>query len=202
MKSLMENRENRAAILTLIEELEKMVGFKLKTPKHFEMMRSTVFNRTGELLSTTTLKRIWGYLEEPLNTRESTLSILARSLGYADWDSFNKNISEHNDGFTPSSPFLGRRINVMTDMKVGDLLSIYWQPDRKCLVKLIDECRFEVIQSFGTRLSPGDTFYCHMIMAGYPLYLSQLKQGNSTPVGYVCGQGPGGVQYEILASEE
>ena len=53
-----------------------------------------------------------------------------------------------------------------------------------------------------TRLQPGDTFLCNLIIEGEPLYLDQLRQAgnvqqNTTPKSYVCGMDTG-VWYEFL----
>lgn len=180
----------------LIQRLEEMTGSKIKTPKDFNRMSTIVFNRTGEMISPTTLKRIWGYIDEPLNTRLSTLSILARSLGYPDFEAFCRSC-ENSGEVDPSSPVLGRRLNVLSQLEAGDTVKLSWNPERKCIISYLGEGRFEVVESEKTRLKPGDTFYCYLIIAGFPLYLSELRQEDREPSGYVCGRGEGGVQFEV-----
>lgn len=189
------NQENE--IQALRDALEEALGIKVETPKHFNMLRMMVFNRTSEYISTSTLKRIWGYIGKATNTRGTTLSLLARTIGYKDWEDFCKR-NERQPGETkiPSSPKFGRSINVIRDLKRGEVLKLYWHPGRVCIVKYLGNMKFEVVESEKTRLVPGTTFYCHLIVSGHPLYLSDVRIRNSVPSAYMCGKLHGGVQFE------
>lgn len=178
--------------------LEDSMNIKMLTPKHFEQLRYFVFERTGEFLSSTTLKRIWGYLNEPLKTRVTTLSILSQALGYRDWEDFTR----RNDGAPseqglPSSYKLVKSLNVQTDLARGQLVTLYWMPNRICTIKYLGGLGFVVTESLHTRLQPGDHFECNLILAGHPLYLSNLIRGNSEPTVYICGKLHGGIQFKI-----
>lgn len=198
----MEKDKSKKAIASIVKAIEEAVGFKVETPKTFELLRQIIFQRTGEYISATTLKRIWGYLDEPLQTRHTTLSILARTIGYKEWDDFLHNReSGLPERKIPSTPSFGRSINVTADLQDGDRIKLYWNPGRECLIRYIGNMQFVVEESKKTRLKPGDTFFCHLIIAGHPLYLSNLVQGVSEPVAYVCGRIHGGIQYEILRAE-
>ena len=193
----MEKEKHIKEVRALKAALEEAVGFKMETPKNFEHLRAVIFSRTGEYISTTTLKRIWGYLNEPLQTRTSTLSLLARTVGYKDWEDFVKRSdTASTEKKIPSSPKFGRAINVNSDLKKGDRLKLYWHPGRVCKIRYLGKMQFVVEESQKTRLKPGDTFYCHLIIAGHPLYLSNLKHGDADPVAYICGRIHGGIQFE------
>lgn len=74
----------------LCEALEAAIGRKMEKASDFDRMAEYVFEKTHEKVSSTTLKRLWGYLKEGSSPRESTLDILAQSLGKADWNAFCK----------------------------------------------------------------------------------------------------------------
>ena len=195
----MEQKDRRPHIELLKSELEEAIGEEIKTPRQFEKLRELVYARTREYVSTTTLKRIWGYLNEPLKTREGTLTLLAQTLGFKSWDDFislkNGSLQEHK---LPSSPKFGRSITVATDLVAGDRIRLTWYPGRVCVVRYLGDMKFEVEESEKTRLKPGDTFCCHLILAGNPLYLSNLRHGNSPATAYMCGRIHGGIQFEKL----
>ena len=199
----MEKEKQIKEIEALKAALEEASGFKIETPKNFEQLRGVIFRRTGEYISTTTLKRIWGYLNEPLQTRPTTLSLLARTVGYKDWEDFvMRSGKASTEKKIPSSPKFGKAINVNSDMKEGDRVMLYWHPGRECLVRYEGKMQFVVEESKKTRLKPGDTFYCHLIIAGHPLYLSNLKHGNAEPVAYICGRIHGGIQFERISASD
>ena len=75
----------------LCKEIETALNHKIKTPKDFDFLRENIYARLHVLVSRTTLMRIWGYLSEDVTPRVGTLSILAKFLGYSDWEGYCKN---------------------------------------------------------------------------------------------------------------
>lgn len=194
----MDKETQQQNVESLKKALEAAAEIRFDTPKQFEKLRQFIFNRTGDYISRTTLMRIWGYVDEPLNTRVSTFSLLARTVGYKDWEDFiNRRDSASNDTISSSYKF-GRSINVISDLTPGQTIILYWDPGRECKVRYLGEMRFEVIESRNTRLLPGDTFYCNLIIPGHPLHLSGVKRDKLKPAPYICGLRRGGIQYEIL----
>lgn len=177
----------------LKKEIEAALGREMRTPKDFDYLRECIYSRLQVLISRTTLMRIWGYLDEKVIPRDSTLGILAQFLGYRNWEEFQQNSSlSEEEG---SSPVLSRRLNVANDLALGDCLRLTWQPERVCDIRYLGELRFIVIDSKKTCLKKGDTFECSLIVEGEPLYLDNLRQGNHPPVAYICGK-KSGVNFE------
>jgi len=84
----MATAQQDQALERLREKIETVVGRKMKTPKDFDFLAGQIFDKLHENVSSTTLKRIWGYLPETSAPRISTLDLLAQYVDYADWDSF------------------------------------------------------------------------------------------------------------------
>jgi hypothetical protein len=178
----------------LKKEIEAALGREMCTPKDFEYLRECVYSRLQVMISRTTLMRIWGYVDEKVVTRESTLGILAQFLGYRNWEEFQQNSSSSEaEG---SNPVLSRRLNVTNELALGDCLRLTWQPGRVCDIKYLGELRFIVTASEKTRLKKGDTFECSLIVEGEPLYLDNLRQESHQPIAYVCGK-KSGVRYDF-----
>ena len=72
----------------LCQAVEQAMGKRLQTHKYFDLMSERVYARTGEMVSRNTLRRVWGKLDEERTPHRSTLSILARFIGYSDFDAF------------------------------------------------------------------------------------------------------------------
>lgn len=77
----------------LTEVVEETVKRKILTLRDFEWLRLAIFERSGELISISTLKRIWKYMPRG-EVRTGSLNIVARFAGYASWTTFAE--SEHN----------------------------------------------------------------------------------------------------------
>ena len=179
----------------LLTDIETALGKKLHTPKDFDFLRERIYARLHILVSRTTLMRIWGYVAEDVKPRRSTLDVLTQFIGYQDWDEYLHNSLLPKE--QQSSPVLTRRLSVARSLTRGDRLRLMWQPGRICDVEYTGDLLFRVISSANTRIHEGDTFECSLIIEGEPLYLDNLKQGNSPTIAYVCGK-KSGVLFEYL----
>ena len=184
----------------LRSEVEAALKKKLCTPKDFEYLRERIYARLHTLVSRTTLMRLWGYIEEDVTPRKGTLDILSRFLGYKDWESFQENAKLPKE--QQSSPVMSRKLSVSSELGIGEKLRLTWLPDRVCDVEFLGNLSFKVIASVNTRIQPGDTFQCSLIVEGEPLYLDNLRKGDgcssSDSIAYVCGKKTG-VNYEFLS---
>ena len=179
----------------LRSDIETELKKKLQTPKDFEFLRERLYARLHMLVSRTTLMRFWGYINEDVSPRKATLDILTQFLGYQDWDGYCQNSLLPKE--QQSSPIMSRRLSVANELNKGERLRLTWQPDRVCDIEYLGDLTFKVIASENTRLQPGDTFECSLIVEGEPLYLDNLIQGQKLPTAYVCGK-KAGVLFEKI----
>lgn len=84
----------------LKQVIEQVAGRRMQTPKDFDFLSEYIFEQLHQHISGTTLKRLWGYLPEPVTPRLSTLNILAQFVGAADWTTFCQ--QEAQNETTPS----------------------------------------------------------------------------------------------------
>ena len=189
-------------ITELCRQIEAAVKQPMRTPKDFTYLRNLIFARLHEIVGESTLKRIWGYIKEDVQTRRGTLDILARYLGYADYEAFEHSSSAADDGVAPSSPLEARSIDVRRDIAVGEHIRLTWLPGRECDVVYRGDFRFEVEASVNTRLVAGSTFVCAWIIDGEPLFLDAVTiPGAKAQMQYVCGK-KSGVHYDRLDINE
>lgn len=91
------------AIKQLRRAVERTLGRKMQTNKDFDCLSDSVYDQTHAKISTTTLKRIWGYLSEGVTPRRYTLDQLARFIGYDDFDAFCASLETDNKPKSDSS---------------------------------------------------------------------------------------------------
>ena len=173
-------------ILELKRMAEERLKRKIKTPNDFIFLSGAIWDRTHETLSPTTLKRLWGYVEGSVQTRESTLDILSRFLGFRDFDAFLDHIRS-NGG---SQPVLSPHIRT-EQLSAGDRVCVSWKPDRRCTFRYLGDGRFFVEKAENSKLKEGDTFCASLFILGEPLYLSNLVHGTNPPVDFVVGNRDG-----------
>ncbi len=173
-------------IAELKHRIETNLKRKMKTPNDFIFLSGAVFERTRETMSPTTLKRLWGYIDGADQTRNSTLEILSRFLGFEGWDQFVEDINKDNGSEKVLSPHIEA-----SDLNVGDKVIVTWRPDRRCVFRYLGEQKFIVEAAENSKLKVGNTFFCSLFLLGEPLYLSRLVQGNNPPVDFVVGNKDG-----------
>ena len=115
----------------LLNAIEHEVGKEILTPKDFEWLSAKVESRVKEHLSESTLMRLWGY-RKGVTTRQSTLDILSRFLGYADYAAFSKWSSEDIDKLE-SDEVVSYHL-YMEELKAGERLLLTWYHGRRCVL--------------------------------------------------------------------
>lgn len=175
--------QNDNDILALREMVEESVSRKMKTPADFQFLTGVIQERCKETLGVTTLKRIWGYVEGYDTTRFSTLSILARCVGFHDWDDFREN---HHRSGESSNMVVGRAL-YPDEIPLEGFVRIAWAPDRRVVLRHLGEGSFLVMESENSKLKPGDTFHCSCFIIGEPLYLDRFVRDDNPPTLFVVG---------------
>ena len=143
---------------THLETLRRLVceaaGCEARTPGDFYTLTAFVEGRTREPIGLTTVKRLWQYGGMSSVPRRGTLNLLARSIGYRNYDDF----CEHHGDNTPSSdPVLGQGVKV-ADLLPGEYLQLRWNPGREVVVEYLGNSTFRVVMSEGRRHLPGGIF--------------------------------------------
>ena len=177
----------------VVRAIETTLGAEIRYPSDCDRLSLHISDRLKETIGITTLKRLFGFAADASSPRLSTLDILARFLGYADFNDFEERVGS---GERESAEVMSRRLGV-EDLMVGDRVLLTWLPDRECLVEYQGDLQFRVMESKGTRLMPGDTFRCSLFIEGEPLFLDALTRPGQPPVAYVCGK-RSGIRFELL----
>ena len=82
-------------IIQLRSDIEKHIGRALQSPADFEQLTHRIWEKQHTVLSLSTIKRLWGYVESNGSPRLSTLNTLARFLDFADWNAYLVSLELH-----------------------------------------------------------------------------------------------------------
>ncbi|WP_300850805.1 hypothetical protein [uncultured Rikenella sp.] len=165
----------------LREAVETYVGRHLQSPTDFNWCSLRIAEQIGERISPTTLKRLWGYLNEGHAPRLSTLSSLARFLGACDWEDW---LRKEDSGFIAEQTFTA------AELVAGDRLELTWQPDRWCVIEYRGCENFVVRDIRHAKLPAGVTFQASVLAVGHSLYMSG-RMPDGTDFTYVAGRSHG-----------
>lgn len=177
--------KNMPELAYLLTEVEKKYGRRIATTTDFESLSVVIEHQIGELISSSTLKRLWGYVKLNPTPRIATLDVLARFVGHRDFKAFCNHLKESQ---VYASNFFTARCQTVSELVAGVTVHIGWAPNRLVKMSYLGEYQFVVLESENSQLQPGDRFELSEIIVGYPLYISRiLRDGAYTP-SYVAGQ--------------
>ena len=83
--------------------VERKAERRMETHGDYECLSSLIFEELHQQISPTTLKRLWGKLDEAVVPRRSTLDILSQFVGADDWTDFCERLeSETTESEVPA----------------------------------------------------------------------------------------------------
>ena len=171
--------------ITLLRQLvEESANHAIATSNDFIFLSGEIQGRLKETLSASTLKRLWGYVDGYASVRPSTLDILARFVGFPDWETFVSDYCEVES--VQSSHRVVSKSLYTKDLNVGDQVEIAWNPNRRCKLKYLGNSLFEVVTSENAKLKPGDRFLCQRFTKNQPLYVELITNDGNTEL-FVMG---------------
>lgn len=180
----------------LRQEIEKKAGFKPITSTDFDRLAAEISDTCHDRVSSTTLKRIYGYIEGWQKPRPGVIDVLARYLGYKSGADMmcEKGIDCNNDSGYLYAPHLNAG-----ELAADARISLRWYPDREIIVRHISGNGFVVERVKNSRCKEGATFTCEVIVQERPLLMMDYKEPGSKEAStvYECGR-RGGIVFEVI----
>lgn len=168
--------------------LEQTCQRKMSTPKDFDFLGKKIFQLTHQMVNSSTLKRLYGYIGDVHIPRASTLDILCQTIGYSSWEDFitKGTQSGHIESNTVVSEHLHSR-----DLRKGQHIRILWNPNRVIVAQYDGDEKFTIIEASNSKLKEGCTFHCSLLIQKEPLFLTSVEGLTDSPVNYICGKDNG-----------
>ena len=190
-----ELRKTIPELSYLLTEVEKRYGRRLATSSDFEALSVIIEHESGDVISASTLKRLWGYVTMKPVPRQSTLDVLSRYVGNKNFYSFCQHIKNDN---LFESRFFSTKSVMSSDLEQGAEILIGWAPDRLVQLEYLGGGEFVVRKSENSKLMVNDRFMATCFYIGYPLLIPRiLRSGEYTP-SYIAGATEGLNRLEII----
>lgn len=182
----------------LRKKVEMALGFKPVSRGDFDRMQKCVFKQTGVQISSTTLRRFWGYQEQKegygcSTTTVNTLSVLA---GYKDVDDFKNSLDCQCPNMSNSDFVIDCKILVPSELSVGTRVHLTWNPERMVVLRFEGQDVFRVVESVNSKLQVDDVMRCQQFVNGQPLFCKGLIRTGMPTMDYICGKF-GGIRYAV-----
>ena len=86
---------NQEILERLRAKVAQSLSFSLNSNKSYNLLSNIIFDRTGALLSNSTLRRVFQY-DSVNNPTKSTLDLICKSIGFNNWDDFVEKEKTHS----------------------------------------------------------------------------------------------------------
>lgn len=178
--------------ITLLRKMvEERVLYVPQTPADFERLGRMIWDDVHLQISTTTLKRLWGYVKGGETVRLATLDVLSAFLGFPSWNHFQAHYTLTDvSGEWPEGAVITR------SLPIGAKVEVRWLPNRRCIFRHLGDGLFRVQESEHSKLVVDDVFHCDSFIPKHPLYLDELTRGNKELGHYIAGK-KGGITFTL-----
>lgn len=175
-------------IAELLLLVEKKYGKALRTTTDFDEFSFYLQKHEFGLISTSTLKRLWGYVNDLHKPRMQTLDLLAHYIGFDFFSAFCeylKQSSAYNSSFFSTHQIMAKELIPGMELEIG------WSPNRYLRLVYQGNTIFEVEEAKQSKLQKGDRFETTTFLKGQPLFLSYILRNGVRTSPFIAGRNGG-----------
>lgn len=158
-----------------IQEIKEKTGMKYDRAKDFSVLAEDIFIKTGRSIGITTLKRLFGTIEDQRDAIGYTMNTIAIYLGYPSWKAYmGQDTFDSEWGFDDDSFYIHL-------LDPGDQLSVEYL-NRKVGFTVIDHDGRKVLRvdsNHNSSLMPGDIICVYLLRVGSIIEAEKVIRGNS-----------------------
>jgi len=136
---------------TIIIQIEKKFGKEIRYPSDCDSLSNDVFLYTKQKISISTLKRLFGFVNGVQEPRLYTLDILAKYIGFNNWDVYLEQIKSNS-----SSDFFNIELLGVESLALETKIKIAYEPNRIIELNYVGDFNFKIETSINIKLQVGD----------------------------------------------
>ncbi len=160
----------------IIKQIKTKSGLLLEQAKDISVLADKIFADTGRNIGVTTLKRLFGTINDSRKTNEYTLNTIAMYLGYATWQKYTETNSidsvwNFSEDETYHLQELAIGANVCVEYLNREVSFVVIQQDGINVL--------EVVSAKNSSLQKGDILYVHKISVGKILQADKVIRGKN-----------------------
>ena len=176
----------------ITELLSEKSGHEIRRSRDCELLSLDIESATGEHIGVNTMKRLLGFIADEREPRISTLDVIARYLGYDDWEALRL-----MDANSSNSSFDDRDEYLACYLEIGQRVLISYPPNRTLTIENQGDNHFIVLESENSKLLKGDQLTLTHLVRGYPLLVADVMREGSSLGAFTAGKSQG-IDFELL----
>jgi len=165
------------------EKVEDRFGRPIRYAKDCEILSVSIHAFTGEKISCSTVKRLFGLIECENEPRLYTLDIIAQYLGYINYDRLLQEFNPNKNDLNQSIEKIASK-----DLKIGDTIRIKYAPNRFLAANYIDDCIFKIVESNDPKILQNELLVFNNVGRYLPLFASWRSSKNGNAKNIVLGK--------------
>ena len=150
-------------------KIEQKAGQRIRYSRDCEILSEKILSECKSSVSSSTLRRLFGFVKSTKQPRPYTLDILANYIGYGTWDEL---LSSLNNKSTANKEIKELK---PTALKSGQKFELTYKPDTGLVIEYLGKYQFKVHAAKNSRLKPGEVFKTSIIMLHHPLFILDIE---------------------------
>ena len=158
------------------------------TTTDFDEFSMSLQKKHDMYVSSSTLKRLYGYVADSHKPRTQTLDTLSAYIGHKNFATFVmwlKTSTRYNSSFFDANQL------VSNDVQPGGIVDIGWAPNRMLRLRYLGDSQYVVLESHNSKLLSGDRFVTGCFIKSQPLYLPYIERDGKRTPPFVAGRNGG-----------
>ncbi|MBX7180800.1 MAG: hypothetical protein K1X82_01715 [Bacteroidia bacterium] len=185
-------------IKRLKKNIELKLGYTIRYPKDCETISKDLREGYNCNISSSTLKRLFGFSTPSAKPHLYTLDLLSNVLGYTSWDNFCQEGQEVGSCNPNEICFLN-----LNELREGQKLILEFLPEKKLLLEYLNNSTFLVLESIiSAKIKAGFTLEIKNIVKCFPLVCHKIFCPEGTPLGSTVIGKVGGIKRINILRED
>ncbi|MCW8896871.1 MAG: hypothetical protein OQJ96_13490 [Flavobacteriales bacterium] len=167
----------------IIELIEQKHGRKIRYPKDCEALAGDISEKTRQTISSSTIKRLMGFVKGTKEVRTYTLDIIATFLEYSCYEHLLGELDYHH----PEKPPITKEV-IIKNLGKGQKVKLKLGGKESILFSCSGKDELEVLQSKSPSINIGDKIKLDKVLLNYPLYVKQIVRNNEEIEGCIVSK--------------
>ena len=162
--------------------LEEKFGQPVRYPKDCEALAAEISTTCKQRISASTIKRLYGFVQNIEQPRLYTLDVISNYLGYSYWENLLTSLNTQPKSSNETIEQL-----ISTELEKDTLVEIGYEPHRIIGLKFIGNNQFEAIHSSDSKILKGDLISFQHANLHYPLLIIEIIRSEKNIGQYLAG---------------
>lgn len=175
------------------QEIESRFGKEIRYPADCEALAGHISMITKQRVSTSTLKRMLGFVKGIKEPRLFTMDVIAQYLGFQNWDSYLEKFTD-----IENSEFINLNQVDVSKLKPLCKVEFHYEPQRKVVMLYKGDFIFEVLDVANSKLMKADLLKIFHIIKYYPLFVYSLVRNGQDMGPFKAGKISGVTEIKVI----